>query len=73
MMLTRSQSRSTSARMWLDSRTGAALVLELVDALGEHRLHQRVEPGRRLVEHEQLDVGRQSAATRATFCRLPLE
>ena len=29
----------------------------LGDARGEHLLHQRVEPGGRLVEHQQVDVG----------------
>ena len=60
MMLTRSQSRSTSARMWLESSTAWPSVAELVDALAEDRLHQRVEAGRRLVEHQQLDVGRRA-------------
>ena len=35
----------------------AAAVAELVDAVLEHLLHQRVEPGGRLVEHQQLHVG----------------
>src|SRR5215207_9581581 len=34
----------------------SAFVLELVDALGEHRLHQGIEPRRRLVKNQQLDV-----------------
>ena len=36
---------------------GVPVVAEPVDALLEDRLHQRVEPGGRLVEDEQLDVG----------------
>ena len=51
MMLTRSQSRSTSARMWLRQQHGVAALPELVDAVGEDRLHQRVEARGRLVEH----------------------
>ena len=59
MMLTRSQSASTSARMWLDSSTVRPSAFTSSDALLEDRLHQRVEPGRRLVEQQQLDVGRE--------------
>ena len=57
MMLTRSHSASTSARMWLESSTvRPSPVISLMRVL-EHRLHQRVEPRRRLVEDEQLGVG----------------
>ena len=75
MMLTRSQSASASARMWLDSSTVRPVAGLLADAVLEHRLHQRVETRGGLVEEQQLDlsIGAASAATRATFCRLPLE
>ena len=70
-MLTRSHSASTSARMWLDSST-VRPSRDLADVLLEDRLHQRVEARRSALEDEQLDVDA-SAATSATFCRLPLE
>ena len=57
MMLTRSQSASTSARMWLDSSTVRPWPCSSADALAEHLLHQRVQAGGRLVQQEQLDVG----------------
>ena len=59
MMLTRSHSRSTSARMWLESSTVVPVGSELLDAVAEDLLHQRVQPGRRLVEEQQLHVGRE--------------
>ena len=71
--MTRSASRSTSLRMWLDSSTVVPAAAPLGDAVGEDLLHQRVQPGGRLVQHQQVDVGAASAATSATFCRLPLE
>ena len=55
MMLTRSHSLSTSARMWLETAP-CAPVAEVVDALLEDRLHQRVQPGGGLVEDEELGV-----------------
>ena len=57
MIVTRSHSSSTSARMWLESSTVRPRLARLLDAGLEHRLHQRVEPGGRLVEDEQLGVG----------------
>jgi hypothetical protein len=38
---------------------GAALGADLVDAVLEHALHERVEPGGGLVQDEELDVGRE--------------
>ena len=38
---------------------GAALAAQVLDDAAEDRLHQRVQPGGRLVEQEQLDVGGQ--------------
>ena len=57
MIVTRSASRSTSLRMWLDSSTVVPAADALGDAVGEDLLHQRVQPGGRLVEHQQVDVG----------------
>ena len=57
MMLTRSQSRSTSARMWLESSTVRPRSRNSSTQSLEDRLHQRVEARGRLVEHQQLDVG----------------
>ncbi len=59
MMLTRSARASTSPRMWLDSSTVHAVLRAFADALLEGLLHQRVEPGGRLVEDEQLGLGGQ--------------
>ena len=59
MMLTRSHSASTSARMWLDSSTVRPSSVDLADRVLEHGLHQRVEPRRGLVEDQQLGVRRQ--------------
>ena len=56
MIVTRSHSASTSARMWLESSTVRPCLARLLDALLEDRLLQRVEAGGRLVEQEQLDV-----------------
>ena len=57
MIVTRSASRSTSLRMWLDSSTVVPAATRSATHVGEHLLHQRVQPGRRLVEHQQVDVG----------------
>ena len=57
MIVTRSASRSTSLRMWLDSRTVVPVGHPLRHAVVEDLLHQRVQAGRRLVEHEQVHVG----------------
>ena len=54
MIVTRSASRSTSLRMWLDSSTVVPLGRPLGDALGEDLLHQRVQPRGRLVEDQQV-------------------
>ena len=43
---------------------GAALGADLADVLLEHRLHQRVQAGRRLVEDQQLGVGGQGGDQR---------
>ena len=57
MIVTRSHSASTSARMWLESSTvRPAARASSMHAL-EDRLLERVEAGGRLVEHEQLGVG----------------
>ena len=73
MIVTRSASRSTSLRMWLDSSTVVPAASRLGDAVGEDLLHQRVQPRGRLVEDRAGPSGAANAATRATFCRLPLE
>ena len=58
MMVTRSQSASTSARMWLDSSTvRSPRRFSSRMHLAEHLLHQRVQAGGRLVQDQQLDVG----------------
>ena len=56
MMLTRSQSASTSVRMWLESSTVRPRSRSRTHSL-EDLLHQRVEARGRLVEDQQLDVG----------------
>ena len=56
MIVTRSHSASTSARMWLESRTVRPSRRTSSMHSLEHGLHQRVEARRRLVEHEQLGV-----------------
>ena len=58
MIVTRSHSASTSARMWLDSSTVRPAFAQLADDVLEDHLHQRVETGGRLVQEVQLDVGR---------------
>ena len=58
-MLTRSHSRSTSARMWLLSRTERPSSLKSSMHSVNTASISGSRPGRRLVEHEQLDVGRQ--------------
>ena len=55
MMLTRSQSSSTSERMWLDSSTVAPSAADAGDLAVEDQLHERVEAARRLVE--EVEVG----------------
>ena len=57
MIVTRSHSASTSARMWLDSSTVRPAVAQLADDVLEDDLHQRVETGGRLVQEVELDVG----------------
>ena len=54
MIVTRSASRSTSLRMWLDSSTVVPAPRTLGDARGEDLLHQRVQAGGRLVEDQQV-------------------
>ncbi len=56
MMLTRSQSASTSARMWLESSTVRPPAL-LGDALAEHRSYQGIEARTGFIQDQQLDVG----------------
>ena len=57
MIVTVSQSFSTSARMWLDSSTAAPRLGDLVDALLKRLLHQRIQARGRLVEDVELGVG----------------
>ena len=73
MMLTRSHSASTSERMWLDEQHGAAAVA----LLGRCSCWKtasisgsRPEVGSSRISSSTSEA---SAATRATFCRLPLE
>ena len=47
-------SRSTSLRMWLESRTVVPAAVVLGDALVEDLLHQRVQPRGGLVEDQQV-------------------
>ena len=57
MIVTVSQSFSTSARMWLDSSTAAPRCGDLLDALLKRLLHQRIQARCRLVEDVELGVG----------------
>lgn len=56
MIETRSHSASASDRMWLDNNTVRPSVRSAWMS-AELLFHQRVEPGRWLVEQQQLDVG----------------
>jgi hypothetical protein len=60
MIDTRSARASTWARMWLESSTVRPAFFALANAVLEHRFHERVEPGRRLVEEQQFDIRGQS-------------
>ncbi len=57
-MPTRSQSASTSLRIWEDRNTVCPRSLRLLYALAKDHLHQRIEAGSRLVEQQQVGSGR---------------
>ena len=59
MIVTRSHSASTSDRMWLESSTVRPRARSSATHVAEDLLHQRVQARGRLVEDQQLDVGRQ--------------
>ena len=71
-MLTRSQARSTSLRMWLDSSTVRPSSFSAVSSLWKT---SSISGSRPAVGSSRTSSGTPlaRAATRATFCRLPLE
>ena len=72
MIVTRSASFSTSAKMWLDSSTERpSAFTSRIDSVNAASISgSRPEVGSSSSSSSALDA---SAATRATFCRLPLE
>ncbi len=73
-MLTRSQSASTSARMWLESSTvRPAPASSRMQAWNSASINgSRPEVGSSRSSSSTSSSGAASAATSATFCRLPL-
>ena len=71
-MVTRSHSASTSARMWLDSSTvrPSALTSRTQSWKTDSISGSSPDVGSSRISSSALEA---SAATRATFCRLPLE
>ena len=59
MIATRLQSSSTSARIWLESRIVMPFAREPLHELAHVAHAGRIEPGRRLVEQQQLRVAQQ--------------
>ena len=72
MMLTRSHSASTSARMWLDSSTvrPSALISRMQSWKTASISGSRPDVGSSRISSSASEA---SAATRPTFCRFPFE
>ena len=73
MIVTRSHSASTSARMWLDSSTVRPASRSLGDALAGRPPPSAGRGPEVGSSSSSSSTSEASAATSATFCRLPLE